>query len=442
MGFWSNVLGPRQTFDGGCFLPEHKAATARRPIQTIPADGPLFIPMQMAIGLETIPEAGVGATVLGGQRLARAATSSSLPIHAPTSGRIVALQRVWTPFDGLLPGLVLEPDGKNDWIEPARTWDSESFIFQLARNGVMCPRPRMPAHRLIQDAAAAGVTDLIINAVETEPYLSADLRTLVEEPGRIIDAVCEIADAVGARRAMIALPYRHRRVVKRMEAEAAGRHIDVIPLTARYPQCHPIVLIKTLLDREVGPGETMLDAGVLVLPVATVRAAAEALFDAMPVTHTVMTVAGDVVNHPGNYRVPVGTSVGRLAERVGLLAPVFQAVVGGPLTGVVIGRANAVVTCDTTALLLFGKAEPSNPVPCIHCGWCVEDCPVGLDPSALIHLEAERTCDPGSLALLQACVDCGLCSHVCPAQLPLAASIRRARFRFLKQAEQPAAVGA
>lgn len=441
MGFWSNVLGPRQTFDGGHFLPEHKAVTARRLIQNVLADGPLSIPLQPALDLETVSEASVGARVLGGQRLARAASSSSLPVHAPTSGRIVAIQRVWTPVDGLLPGVVLEPDGKDEWIEPARSWDSESFIFQLARNGVMCTRPRMAAHRLIQDAAAAGVTDLVINAVETEPYLSADLRTLVEEPGRIIDTVCEIADAVGARRAIIALPYRHRRVVKRMELEAAGRHIDIVPLTNRYPQCQPVVLIKTLLDREIGPGETMLDLGVLVLPVATVRAAAEALFDALPVTHAVMTVAGDAVDHAGNYRVPVGTPMQRLAERAGLAAPVFQAVVGGPLTGVPLGRADGVVTRDTTALLLFAEMEQPRPVPCIHCGWCVEDCPVGLDPSALVHLEAERTCDLISLAQLQTCVDCGLCSHVCPAQLPLAASIRRARSRFLKQAEPSTAVG-
>ncbi len=440
MGFWSNVLGPRQTFDGGCFLPEHKAGTARRPIQTIPADGPLLIPLRLAQDLETVPEVTVGARVLGGQRLARAATPSSLPVHAPTSGRIVAAQRVWTPFDGLLPGVRLEPDGKDERREPARTWDSESFIFQLARNGVMCTRPRMPAHRLIQDAAAAAVTDLVVNAVETEPYLTADLRTLVEETGRIVDAVCEIADAVGARRAIIALPHRHRRVVRRMEAEAAGRHIDVVPLTNRYPQCQPNVLIKTLLDREVEPGTTMLDIGVLVLPMATVRAAAAAIFHGAPVTSTVMTVAGDAVEHAGNYRVPVGTPMERLVERVGLLAPVFQAIVGGPLTGVPMGRADAVVTCDTPALLLFTRVEQPKPVPCIHCGWCIEDCPVGLDPSALTHLEAEQTCDPGSLAQLQACIDCGLCSHVCPAELPLAASIRRARMRFLRLAERSSAV--
>jgi Na+-translocating ferredoxin:NAD+ oxidoreductase subunit C len=435
VSFWSNVLGPRQTFEGGSFLPDQKAATARRPTEVVAADGPLHIPMQVAQGLPTIIEVAIGQHVLGGQRLARAADAASLPVHAPASGVVTAFQRVWTPVDGYLPGAVLEPDGKNQWRDPSHAWESESFIFQLARQGVMCTSPRMPAHRVIQEATSTGVTELIVNAMETEPYLIADLRTLVEEPGRLIDAVCEIADAVGAHRAMIALPFRHRRVVKRIEAEAAGRHIEVTPLSDRYPQCNPAVLVKTLLDREVSPGESVLDVGVLVLPLATVRAAAGALFDARPVTETMMTIAGDAVDHAGSYRVPIGTPMRRLAKRVGLLRSVALAVVGGPLTGVDIGREEAVVTADTTALLLFANAEKPKPVPCIHCGWCVEDCPVGLDPSALIHVEAEEKCDEVTLAQLRVCVDCGLCSHVCPAQLPLSASIKRARWRLLRQAE-------
>jgi electron transport complex protein RnfC len=435
VSFWSNVLGPRKTFEGGCFLPDHKAATARRPIEPAAADGPLYIPMQAARDLPIVIEVQPGDQVLGGQRLARPADEASLPVFAPTSGLIVALRRVWTPLDGYLPGAVLEPDGKNQWQSPSRGWESESFIFQLARSGVMCNAPRMPAHRLIQDAVSAGVTDLIVNAVETEPYLSADLRTLVEEPGRLIDTICETADALGAHRAMIALPFRHHRVVKRIEAETAGRHIEVVPLSDRYPQCNPVVLVKTLLDLEISPGESVLDAGVLVLPLATIRAAGEALLDGRPVTDTVMTVAGDAVDHAGNYRVPVGTPMRRLAERAGLLRPVALGVVGGPLTGVAIGREDAVVTADTTALLLFSSDERPQPVPCIHCGWCVEACPVGLDPSALIHVESERTCDATTLAQLQACVDCGLCSHVCPAQLPLSASIKRARSRLMRPAQ-------
>lgn len=436
MGFWSNVLGPRLTFEGGCFLPDHKSATARRPIETVAADHTLHVPLQLARNLSTVVEVHPGASVLGGQRIARAADSSSLPVHAPTSGKIASLGRVWTPIDGFLPAAVLEPDGKDAWLEPSRAWDSESFVAQLARHGVICHSPRVPAHRLVQDAVAAGVTELIVNAVETEPYLSADLRTMVEQPGRIIDATCEAADALGVKRAIIALPFRHRRVVKRVEAEAAGRHVEVAPLTSRYPQCNPVVLVKTLLDREVAPGDSTLDEQVLVLPLATMRAAAEALFDDRPITHAVMAVAGDAVDHAGTYRVPVGLPIRCLVERAGLLAPVLQAVVGGPLAGVALGREDAVVVADATALLLFSSVQTLRPVPCIHCGWCVEDCPVGLDPSSLAHLDAERSSDALTLACLQACVDCGLCSYVCPAHLPLAASIKRARLRFLKRLSQ------
>lgn len=430
MSFWFNLIGPRKSFDGGLFLQDYKAVTARRPIEDVPVDGPLHVPLRAARDLETEPVVAPGDSVLGGQRLANAIGAESVPVHAPTSGTIKELRRVWTVDDGYLPGALLEPDGLDACEAPIPNWQGESFVRQLADCAVVCSRPRGPAHRVIQDAAAAGVTELIVNAMETEPYLTADLRALVEEPGRLIDVTCEIADALGVQRVLFAVPFRHRRVVKRLEAEALGRYVEVVPLSSRYPQCHPVVLVKTLLDREVAPRESVLDVGALVLPLATVRAAAGALLAGRPVTRTVVTVAGDAVERPGTYRVAIGTPLRRLAERAGIIAPVVQAVSGGPLTGAVVGRDDAVVTAETVALLLFSKASVAQPVPCVHCGWCVEDCPVGLDPSEMIQMELQTRKDEIAPAQLHACVDCGLCSHVCPAQLPLAASIKHTRARL------------
>ncbi len=433
MSMWRNILGPRQKLDGGLFLPDHKSITARRPIEEMEIDGPLHVPLQIRRDLPATARVEPDDCVLGGELLAHADGSDSVSVSAPTSGKIVALERVWTAADGFLPGAVLEPDGRDEWVQPRQRWESESFVWQLADCGVMCTTPRGPGHALIRAAAAASVTDLIVNAMETEPYLTADLRSLVEEPGRLIDATCEIAGALGARRVLFVLPFRHRRVVARMEAEARGRFVEVVPLANRYPQCDPIVLVKTLLDREVVPGGSVLDVGAVVVPLAMVRATGDAVLGGRPVTQALMTVAGDAVDHAGTYRVPVGTPMRRIAERAGLIGPVARAISGGPLMGVPLGRDDAVVTADTTALLLFSDGGPRpNPVPCIRCGWCVEDCPVGLDPSELMHLEAEHECDPIDLARLRVCVDCGLCSYVCPAQLPLAASIKRARSRFEK----------
>ncbi|MCZ6698224.1 MAG: hypothetical protein O7D94_04755, partial [Planctomycetota bacterium] len=430
VSFWSSILGPRKSFEGGLFLPEQKSVTARLPIETLRVDGPLHVPLRVTRDLGTEAVVAMGDRVLRGQRLSRPTEWGSVGVHAPTSGEIVGFEPAWTAEDGFVPGVRLEPDGADSSVPTTRGWEEESFMVQLAEKGVVCPRPRGSAHARIQSAIAAGATDLIVNAMETEPFLTADLRTLVEESGRLIDATCEIADAMGARRVLFVLPFRHRRVVRRIENEAIGRHVEVVPLANKYPQCNDVVLIKTLLDLEVPPGGCDIDVGAAILPLAMVRAVADATLDDRPLTHTVITIAGDIVEQAGTYRVAVGTPVRRLAERVGTFGPIDTVVSGGPLTGTAIDRDDAVITAVTRAILFFGARTRPDPVPCIHCGWCVEDCPVGLDPSILSQLDATSD-EIEKPEHLEVCVDCGLCSHVCPASLPIAETIKIARRRFL-----------
>ncbi len=434
MSFWTDVFGPRRTFDGGLFLPDCKSETARLPIETVAAEGPLRVPLQAMRTLPTRPCVRVGQRVLAGQPLAEAATVDSVPVHAPTSGTITAFEKVWTAVDGILPGVCLEPDGEDRTMQPSIGWEEESFIFHLAGMGVVSAAPRQAAHRLIQDAIAAGVTDLIVNAMETEPYLTTDLRLLVEQPGRLVDAACEIADAMGVQRVLFALPFRHRRLIRQIEVETSGRSVEAVPLSNKYPQCHPVVLIRTLLDREVPPGGRDVDCGALVLSVATVAAISDATLDDRPVTHAVVTVGGELTERPGTYRIPIGLPIRRLAEHVGLTEPNAMTISGGPLTGVAVDRDDAVVTADTVGILFLTPPPRPDPVPCVHCGWCVEDCPVGLDPTALMQLDGQADCDPMDSFRLRACVDCGLCSYVCPANLPIAATIRRCRNRLVEDA--------
>jgi len=121
----------------------------------------------------------------------------------------------------------------------------------------------------------------------------------------------------------------------------------------------------------------------------------------------------------------------RLAERLGMHTSAAQVIYGGPLTGRALGDEDAVVVADTKALLLFSQVERARPVPCIRCGWCIEDCPVGIDPPSLMKLESEGVCNDQQHTALTACIDCGLCSHVCPSRLPLAETIVRNQHRFV-----------
>ncbi len=430
MKLLSNLLGPRQAFDGGLFLRDYKAITARRPIEWLHADGPLHIPLSVRADFPVTPVVDVGDRVIRGQRLTIPDTQAGLPVHSPISGHIARFESVWSPFDGAVPGIVIDPDGRRDAVPPVQSWADESVIGQLVEHGVVCPMSRQPLHTIIREAVRRGVSELIVNAMETEPYLTADLRTLVEDAGRVVDTTSELADALSAVRAIIAAPFRHRHVMKRLLSDAAGRMVEVAVLPDPFPQCHPHLLIKSILNREVEPGGSPLDLGVVVLPLSTVRQAAEALLDDRAVTHVLLTVAGDAVDRPGTYRVPIGMPIRRIAESIGLTGPVRQAVIGGPLTGIPMRDENAVVTIDMTAVLLFTTTEQVNPVDCIRCGWCIEDCPIGLSPPDLVRLESRATVNSIEMSHLRACIDCGLCTHVCPSQLPLSQTIKSLRDRF------------
>jgi electron transport complex protein RnfC len=151
-----------------------------------------------------------------------------------------------------------------------------------------------------------------------------------------------------------------------------------------------------------------------------------------------LTIAGDAIARPGTYRVPIGTPIGHLAERLGSTGEIARAVSGGPLTGTAFSHGGGVVTADMTALLFFTGADWRSPIPCIHCGWCVEDCPIGLDPSGLVQLESQPNCAADAFAQLSACIGCGLCSYVCPAGLPLSQTIGRTQRRFASTKSPPA----
>ncbi len=434
LGF--NLFSRSPGFDGGLFLADQKAVTARRPSESLPTTGTLNLPLTSRSDIKTNVVAALGQRLLGGDLIAVPVDANGIGVHAPTSGTITAFSRAWTAHDGYLPSAVFEADGRDESLASNVAWEEESIVAMLLRHSVMCCIPRQPAHVVVRNAVAAGATTLIINGMETEPYLTADLRALVEMPGRMVDAACEIADAIGASRLIIAIPDRHRRVFKRIASESIARFIEVIALPDKYPQCHPIILTKTILDLETAPGGSTLDVGVLVLTPGALRPMADAIFNDRPMTHVVISIAGDAVAAPGTYRVPIGMDFATIGRHVGLNSDATSHVVGGPFTGIHVSRDDAVVTSSTTALLFFQATRRVDPVACVHCGWCVEDCPVGISPVELAQLELQASCPARLLPELRACIDCGLCTYVCPSRLPLAATIKHSRDRFADGVEE------
>jgi electron transport complex protein RnfC len=154
-----------------------------------------------------------------------------------------------------------------------------------------------------------------------------------------------------------------------------------------------------------------------------------AVFAGRPAGMQTLTVAGDAIERPGNYRVPFGVSVSTILERVGVRGRLERLVVSNALSGAALSTLETVLVPGVEGLFgwTMSGAEERGPIGCLRCGFCIDVCPVGIDPVGAYNAVELGRAERISTPVLQACIDCGLCDYVCPALLPLMEAVQRAR---------------
>ena len=102
---------------GGVHPPENKHQSLTMPIGTLPLPEKLLIPLSQHIGTSAVPCVEVGKKVLKGQKIAEASGPLSVPMHAPTSGTISAIEhRPIAHSSGMLaPCIEITSDGRDKW---------------------------------------------------------------------------------------------------------------------------------------------------------------------------------------------------------------------------------------------------------------------------------------------------------------------------------------
>jgi electron transport complex protein RnfC len=86
-------------------------------------------------------------------------------------------------------------------------------------------------------------------------------------------------------------------------------------------------------------------------------------------------------------------------------------------------------TSGVTAFTDSAAERTHSPVyPCIRCGYCVDACPIFLNPAHLGKLAAtEQFSVMAEEHNLMDCFECGSCSFVCPSHIPLVQQFRAAK---------------
>jgi len=418
-------------FKGGVHPDEHKT-TQQLPIKKLPLPSHLYLPLQQHIGAPAKPLVAVGDRVLKGQLIAAAVGAVSAPVHASSSGTVVAIDEFTAPHPSGLPikSIIIETDGLEQWGETVTQLDPfklspQEVAKRVGEAGIVgMGGAAFPAAVKLNLGSSKKIHTLIINGGECEPYLTCDDRLMQERPGQVIDGVLLMLHALKTERALIAIENNKPQAQQQLKAAAADHpNIEIVGVPTRYPMGSEKQMIQTLTGLEVPAGGLGADIGVMVHNVATAFAVHEALRRNHPLISRIVTVSGEMVREPANLEVPIGTAAEELVQYCGgFKENPARLLMGGPMMGMALPHLKVPVVKGSNGILALsseeiGRQEASR--ACIRCGRCVNVCPLGLLPLEMAARTRHGKFDEAAAIGLYDCIACGTCAYVCPSAIPL-----------------------
>ncbi len=430
-----------KTFKIGGIHPSENKLSAKSPIRQAGLPKQAVISLYQHIGAPAKPVVAKGDEVKVGMLIAEADGFVSVPIHSSVSGKVNKIDAIVDASGYRRPAIFIDVEG-DEWEEGI---DRSEDLVTLAQH------PELTAEEIVGKIKAAGIVGMggatfpchvklsppkgtkaecvIINAVECEPYLTADHRLMLEKPDEILVGTELIMKAVGVEKGYIGIESNKPDAIALLTERAKQHpHIEIVPLKVKYPQGGEKQLIAAVMEREVpAPPALPIHVGAVVQNVGTTFAIYEAVMKNKPLFERVITVTGKDVHQPSNLLARIGTPMSQLIDECGGLPEDTGKVIGGgPMMGKALMHLDVPVCKGSSGLLLLGEREARRkaPQPCIRCAKCVSACPMGLEPYLLATASALRKWDVAEENGITSCIECGSCQFTCPSARPILDNVR------------------
>lgn len=435
----------KATFRGGVH-PAHgsKAQTQGLATRSFVSDTVRII-MNMNIGAPSQPCVAKGDHVKIGQVIGEPVGFLGLPVHASVSGKVVSVEPI--PYLSEQPAMcvTIHNDFADEWVELHPLGSVEivdpALIIPAIKNAGICGLggASFPTHVKLSIKPEQKCDCIIANGAECETHLTCDHRLMLENPVRVVDGLRAAMRAINVKEGIIAIEDNKPDAIEAMRKACQGREgVRVQVLKTKYPQGGEKQLIEAVTGRQVPSGGLPIQAGVIVMNVATCAAVADAVIDGKPLVERIVTVTG-AVRQPANLRLRIGTiTEDIIGECGGFSGDVGKVIFGGAMTGMCAPNTSIPIAKATGGILVLDKQDAASVEegPCLRCGKCVEVCPIGLHPLKIkIAADADRIDECKRLHVMD-CTLCGSCSFICPAHRWLTASFKVAKQKLAAQAKK------
>lgn len=419
-----------RTFRGGIHPHGQKHATQNKPIVDLAPPDELVFPLSQHIGAAAIPCVKIGDTVRMGQKIADADGFVSANIHSSVSGTVTAIEKRLHPNGTVAECIVIVNDGldtRTDALHlPKRDYrplSAKELIDAVQDAGIVgMGGATFPTHVKLSPPKEAKIDHVIVNGAECEPYLTSDYRAMLETPTEILTGLAVMMRIFSLSVGYVGIEDNKPQaisVMKQAAADFADADIRIVPLKTKYPQGSEKQLIQAITGRKLKPGTLPWQSGCIVSNIDTVASIARAVVWHRPLMQRIVTLGGDILNSPVNYRVRIGTPFSYLIDQSGgLSAPPAKILMGGPMMGTAVPNSDVPVIKGTSGILVFGEdlAHLDAERPCLHCAKCLYVCPMNLQPNLLDKFSRKDNFEKLTELHISDCLECGSCAYVCPSK--------------------------
>ena len=433
-----------RTFRIGGIHPEENKLTHEIPTQVAPLPKQAIFPLSQHIGAPAKPVVQKGDKVKVGTLLAEAGGFVSAPIFSSVSGTVFKIDTVVDATGYRRPAIIVNVEG-DEW---------EEGIDRSEKLETLADHPELTPEMIVERVKAAGIVGMggagfptfikltppptskaecvIINAVECEPYITADYRLMMEHADEIVVGLQLLMKAAKVDRGYIGIETNKPKAIALLEEKTSFTDsILVVPLKQRYPQGGEKQLVDAVIRRQVpAPPAIPVNVGAIVQNVGTAYAVYEAVMKNKPLFERYTTVTGKQLAKPGNYQVRMGTPMQQLIDLCGGMPEGDNKLLaGGPMMGKALTTTEVPICKGTNSVTVLSgnDARRKEAQPCVRCAKCVGVCPMGLEPYLLANLSAFKNWERAEKEDIMNCIECGSCMYTCPAHRPLLDHIRQGK---------------